>query len=40
MKNLNLFIILIASCLISSCGSNEKIADFETDVKQSYKLKK
>ena len=40
MKNLKGVILLFASILIFSCASKEKMADFEKDVKQNYKLEK
>ena len=40
MKNLNAFILTVSSLLIFSCSSNKKIASFEKEPKQEYKLER
>lgn len=40
MKNLNTLILTISSLFIFGCSSNKKIASFEEDFKQDYKLEK
>jgi len=40
MKNLKRVTLFFATILIFSCASKEKVADFEKNVKQNYKLEK